>query len=111
MTKITAFAGLTITDIEYNKRPTDKIGADVLNLHHGGAQKQVRKLLDDFHQGKKDFFEFWLTNKQKRFIYVSFYAIHDENGKYLGCFDFTGDVTHLRNLKGSKIKFLKNNKF
>ncbi|MCG0906318.1 histidine kinase [Lactiplantibacillus plantarum] len=54
--------------------------------------------MKQFHAGTKDNFEF-LLDLDGRKIYISFYAVHDENGKYLGCFDFTGDITELQQMK------------
>ena len=80
------------------KRSKETFGKNVLGLHHGGARPQVQELLKQFHAGTKDNFEF-LLDLDGRKIYISFYAVHDENGKYLGCFDFTGDITELQQMK------------
>ncbi|MCE2141729.1 histidine kinase, partial [Streptococcus thermophilus] len=80
------------------KRSKETFGKNVLGLHHGGGRPQVQELLKQFHAGTKDNFEF-LLDLDGRKIYISFYAVHDENGKYLGCFDFTGDITELQQMK------------
>ena len=35
-------------------------------------------------------------------ISIRYYALHDEQGKYLGCLEVTQDITELQQLTGQK---------
>lgn len=83
-------------------RTQKQVGEEVLECHPKQASDKVEQILKEFHAGTRDQFEFWLPLKGKM-VYISYFAIRDEDGKYLGCFEFTGDIAHLQSIKGTKI--------
>lgn len=71
-------------------RRKEAIGQHVLELHPG-VTHHVQKLLDDFHSGARDEWEFWFPKRsgEPGQIYQKFMAVRDKDGKYLGCMDVT----------------------
>ncbi|GAX03506.1 hemerythrin HHE cation binding domain protein [Secundilactobacillus pentosiphilus] len=84
------------------QRTPDQVGREVLKCHPAKASDKVAQILKEFHAGTRNQFEFWLP-LNGHLIYISYYALRDEEGKYLGCFEFTGNIDHLQSLKGTKI--------
>ncbi|WP_119325426.1 DUF438 domain-containing protein [Companilactobacillus musae] len=78
------------------------IGRAVVNCHPPKSVDKVKKILADFHAGTSQKNEFWINLHGKIFVYIRYYALHDEDGNYLGCLEVTQNVTHIRGLKGEK---------
>lgn len=51
--------------------------------------------------GKRDRAEFWM-NFKGRFLYITYHAVRDENGRYLGTLEVTMDATRIRALEGER---------
>ena len=75
------------------------VGRNVQNCHPPQSVDRVEKILDTFKDGSRDQAEFWLNLKGKM-IYIVFYAVRDENGKYLGTLEVAQDITRLHNTGG-----------
>jgi DUF438 domain-containing protein len=73
----------------------------VENCHPPQSLDVVAKIVGAFKDGSKDSYEFWLTI-QGKFIYIRFFALRDNVGKYLGAIEVAQDVTAIRNLEGEK---------
>lgn len=82
-------------------RTKSVIGRTVQNCHPPHSVNTVERLLDDFKSGKKDSEEFWI-NKPGNFIHISYYAIRDDQGQYMGCLEVTHNVDKYRKLEGEK---------
>lgn len=83
-------------------RRTEAIGRHVLELHPRIAH-HVEKLLSDFRSGARDDWEFWYPKRSGEDagqIYQKFMAVHDENGKYLGCMDVTVNINIFQGKEG-----------
>lgn len=81
------------------------IGNSVYSCHLPESVPVVKKILDDFRSGRKDEYEFWFTPKMLgRTLYLKYMAVHDKNGKYLGCLEVAQNITKIKNLKGEKKK-------
>jgi DUF438 domain-containing protein len=78
-------------------RRVSAIGKNAIEDLHPSAKVHVKKLLDDFRSGAKDEWEFWFPKRsgQSGQTYQKFMAVRDENGKYLGCFDVTMNLSLL----------------
>lgn len=37
-----------------------------------------------------------------RMLYLRYYAVHNEDGKYLGCLEVAEDITDIQKLSGQK---------
>jgi hypothetical protein len=77
------------------------VDRNVQNCHPPQSVDQVEKILSTFKDGSRDSAEFWLTLNEKM-IYIVFYAVRDENGKYLGTLEVAQDITALRKLEGER---------
>lgn len=87
------------------KRPVGVVGRDVRNCHPKKSLDKVEKILNEMKEGKRDKARFWIDlekNNEKRKILIEYYALRDENGKYLGCLEATQDITEIQTLKGEK---------
>ena len=92
-------------DTRMFRRPVGVIGRDVRNCHPKKSLDKVEKILKEMKEGKRDKVRFWIDlkrNNEKRKILIEYYALRDENGKYLGCLEATQDITEIQSLKGEK---------
>lgn len=78
------------------------LGNSVYSCHLSESVPRVKKIFDDFHQGKKDKYEFWFKPRHMgRYLYLQYFAVRKDN-KYLGCLEVAQDVTDIRNWKTEK---------
>lgn len=78
------------------------LGNSVYSCHLPESVPRVKKIFDDFHQGKKDKYEFWFKPRHMgRYLYLQYFAVRKDN-KYLGCLEVVQDVTDIRNWKTEK---------
>ncbi len=77
------------------------IGRLVKHCHPPKSVKIVEDIINDFKQGKKDFEEFWITFN-KTMLYITYYAVRDENNNYMGVLEVSQDITHIKSLEGEK---------
>ena len=91
------------TDTKHRVFPRSKnvIGRDVKNCHPKASVHIVEEIIKKFRSGEQDKAEFWI-NKPDLFIYIIYYAVRDENGKFSGVLEMMQDCTHIRSLQGSQ---------
>jgi len=91
------------TDTKHRVFPRSKnvIGRDVKNCHPKASVHIVEEIIKKFRSGEQDKVEFWI-NKPDLFIYIIYYAVRDENGKFRGVLEMMQDCTHIRSLQGSQ---------
>ncbi|MBI5695650.1 MAG: DUF438 domain-containing protein [Nitrospirae bacterium] len=77
------------------------IGRRVQNCHPPKSVHTVEKIIDAFKKGEKDTAEFWIQMKG-RFIYIRYFAVRDDAGRYRGILEVSQDLTELRALEGDK---------
>ncbi|MFD1175259.1 DUF438 domain-containing protein [Paenibacillus puldeungensis] len=77
------------------------IGRTVQNCHPPQSVHVVNKLLADFKAGRKDSEDFWIQIKDK-FVYIRYFAVRSEDGRYLGTLEFTQNIAPIRELEGQK---------
>lgn len=78
------------------------LGNSAYSCHLPESVPRVKKIFDDFHQGKKDKYEFWFKPRHMgRYLYLQYFAVRKDN-KYLGCLEVAQDVTDIRNWKTEK---------
>ena len=82
-------------------RSKNVIGRDVKNCHPKASVHIVEEIIKKFRSGEQDKAEFWI-NKPDLFIYIVYYAVRDENGKFRGVLEMMQDCTHIRSLQGSQ---------
>ena len=91
------------TDTKHRVFPRSKnvIGRDVKNCHPKASVHIVEEIIKKFRSGEQDEAEFWI-NKPDLFIYIVYYAVRDEKGKFRGVLEMMQDCTHIRSLQGSQ---------
>ena len=91
------------TDTKHRVFPRSKnvIGREVKNCHPKASVHIVEEIIKKFRSGEQDKAEFWI-NKPDLFIYIIYYAVRDENGKFRGVLEMMQDCTHIRSLQGSQ---------
>lgn len=77
------------------------IGRKVQNCHPPKSVHIVNKILEDFKNNLRDYADFWLKLGNK-YVYITYIAVRDENGKYLGTLEVTQDISKFKNLEGEK---------
>lgn len=77
------------------------IGRTVQNCHPPRSVHVVEDLLRDFKSGKKDTEDFWIKVRDK-FVYIRYFAVHDENNQYIGTLEFTQNINPIQALEGEK---------
>ena len=54
-----------------------------------------------FKEGKKDKATFWIQ-LNGRFLLISYFAVRDDKGKFVGTLEVSQDVTEIRSLEGEQ---------
>jgi DUF438 domain-containing protein len=77
------------------------IGRLVQNCHPPKSMAVVEQILNDFKSGAKDNEDFWI-NMHGMMVYIRYFAIRDENGKYAGALEVSQEISAIRALQGEK---------
>jgi len=77
------------------------IGRKVQMCHPPTSVHIVQQILDDFKSGRQDQAAFWI-NMNGKFIHIEYFALHDDDGEYLGVLEVTQDLTEKRKLEGEQ---------
>jgi DUF438 domain-containing protein len=77
------------------------IGRRVEKCHPPESVHVVEKIVEDFKSGKRTHADFWI-NMGGKLVYIRYFAVHDDDGKYLGVAEVTQDITEIRKLEGQK---------
>jgi len=77
------------------------IGRNVKNCHPPSSVHIVEGIIEDFKNGKKDHEDFWIKLGDK-FVYIRYFAVRDEAGKYLGVLEVTQDIKPIQAIEGEK---------
>jgi uncharacterized protein len=77
------------------------IGRKVQMCHPPESVAIVNKILAAFKNGTKDSADFWIE-MQGMFLYIRYFAVRDEQGKYVGTLEVMQDVTEIRKLEGQR---------
>ncbi|MGY5859827.1 MAG: DUF438 domain-containing protein [Candidatus Thorarchaeota archaeon] len=89
------------TDERLFPRSPAVIGRSVINCHPSKSYDKVQKIMTYFKEGKKDKAMFWIQ-MNGRFLLISYYAVRDEKGVFMGTLEATQDVTEVRSLEGEQ---------
>ena len=87
------------TDHRIFPRSPGVIGRSVINCHPQKSFDKVQKIMTAFKEGKKDKAVFWIQMKD-RFLLISYFAVREDNGKFVGTLEVSQDVTDIRSLEG-----------
>lgn len=77
------------------------IGRKVQMCHPPASVHIVQQIIDDFKAGRQDRAPFWIT-LHGRFIHIEYFALRDEQGKYLGTLEVSQDLTEKQALSGEQ---------
>lgn len=83
------------------KRPISVLGKSVQNCHPERSLHKVNQILADFKSGKRDSAEFWIDLRGRK-VYIRYFAVRDEAGRYLGTLEATQDITEIKRIEGEK---------
>ncbi|MDY3052099.1 MAG: DUF438 domain-containing protein [Ndongobacter sp.] len=73
------------------KRPGMAIDREVFSCHPPKIEPMVRSILDDFRKGLRDSVPVWME-KNGRTMLVTYMAVRDKNGHYLGTVELVQDM-------------------
>lgn len=77
------------------------LGRSVQMCHPPSSVHIVDQILRDFKSGKESSAPFWI-NMGGRFIHIEYFALRDNEGKYLGTLEVSQDLTSKRALSGEQ---------
>ncbi|MGO2695512.1 PAS domain-containing protein [Bavariicoccus seileri] len=78
------------------KREVSALGQHVLDVHPKHSAGRIKQLLADMHSGNKDYQTVTVPIRGK-IMNMTFHAVRDDAGTYLGCIEVTQDVTRFSN--------------
>ena len=82
-------------------RPRSVIGKKVHQCHPKKSLNKVIEIVEAFKNGKRDVAKFWI-NLNGRLIYIRYFAVRDNTGKYLGTLEVSQDITDIKKIEGEK---------
>lgn len=88
------------------KRTEKDIGKTVFEVHPGHSQGHVKAVLKQMHDNKRQHLSI-MIKKNGQPVNISFYSLHNDEGKYLGCVEVTQPVGDYQT-KGSWMRNLIN---
>jgi len=77
------------------------LGRKVQKCHPLKSVHIVDEIVESFKAGKKDSAEFWV-NINNRLIYIRYFAVRGNDGKYLGTLEVTQDITDIKEIEGEQ---------
>ncbi len=77
------------------------LNRDVRHCHPPASAHIVDKIIDDFKTGKANRAPFWI-NMKGQMIHIEYFALHGENGNYLGTLEVSHDISNYRALEGEQ---------
>lgn len=77
------------------KRPGMAIDRDVFSCHPPKIEPMVRKIIDDFRNGRRDEVPVWMEKKGRTML-VRYMAVRDREGNYVGTVELVQDMEFAR---------------
>ena len=81
-------------------RTSNLIGRDMLMSHPPKSKPMVEKLLHDLETGVKDSQAAWYPKEDGTIVHITFTAVRDELGEFLGVLEVVQDITEITKLDG-----------
>ena len=82
-------------------RTKSVIGRNVSNCHPPASVHIVEKIVSDFKSGAKDHEDFWI-NMRDKYILISYFAVRDDKGEYVGTLEVTQNIKPIQEITGEK---------
>jgi len=83
------------------RRTPAVIGRKVQDCHPKESLDKVNQVSSELKSGERRVAEFWIDLKGRK-IYIRYFGVKDENGKYLGTLEVTQDITDIQRITGQK---------
>ena len=77
------------------------IGRKVQKCHPPKSVHVVEDIVKKFKSGEKDVAEFWIQLGDKM-VNIRYFAVRDDQGKYMGVLEVSQDITHIKTLEGER---------
>ncbi|NVM46182.1 MAG: DUF438 domain-containing protein [Candidatus Lokiarchaeota archaeon] len=77
------------------------IGRKVQKCHPPKSVDVVEDILEKFKSGEKKVAEFWIQ-AEGAFIMIRYFAMHDDDGKYVGTLEVSQELSRLRSVEGER---------
>lgn len=77
------------------------LNRDVRHCHPPASAHIVDKIIEDFKSGKQKRAPFWINLKGK-FVHIEYFALHNEQGEYIGTLEVSQDLTDYKKLEGEQ---------
>lgn len=89
------------------KRPEAVVGRNVRDCHPKRSLDKVEKILREMKEGKRDKARFWIDlpigkDGGQEKVMIEYYALRDDNGKYLGCVESSQNIAEIQGIRGEK---------
>lgn len=85
--------------------PPDVMGKDVRDCHPEKTIDTIDKMLGLMKEGERDVFKMWVDVKhpeEVEKVLITYKALRDESGEYVGCIEIDQAVEEMRSLEGEK---------
>ena len=76
------------------KRTPSAIGRDVILCHPPRVHETVQTIFEQLKSQQKEKEEMWFKTEDKM-VHVTYHAVWDEEGKYMGCLEYVQDIKPL----------------
>lgn len=76
------------------KRTPSAIGRDVILCHPPRVHETVQTIFEQLKSKQKEKEEMWFKTEDKM-VHVTYHAVWDEEGKYMGCLEYVRDIKPL----------------
>ena len=76
------------------KRTPSAIGRDVILCHPPRVHETVQTIFEQLKSKQKEKEEMWFKTEDKM-VHVTYHAVWDEEGKYMGCLEYVQDIKPL----------------
>jgi len=82
-------------------RPQSVIGKKVQDCHPPKTLHLVNQVIDDLRTARRESASFWI-DLHRRKIYIRYFALRNQEGRYMGCIEVTQDITEIQKLEGER---------
>jgi DUF438 domain-containing protein len=92
---------LVLRHLPFDMSSAGVIGRSVINCHPRKSFDKVEKIMTHFEEGKKNKAIFWIKMND-RVILISYFAVRDDNGDFVGTLEVSQDITEIQSLEGEQ---------
>ncbi len=94
-------------DTRIFRRPTGVVGKEIRNCHPKKSLAKVERIISEMKEGARDKARFWIDlpigpDKEMQKILIEYYALRNNEGKYLGCLEVSKNISDIQKITGEK---------